>query len=194
MTDLEAYAATPPPHPNPTGERASTVGRNFYPLNLTAREQELIRLAALGYNLAAIAKMLGGVRVDSIREALKRALGKQADILREEKAWERAYALQMTRLDMLMERWMPEALGSGEGAPWAADYVIKLLDRFERVQGLAAPQKLELTGTGAVGEVPDSERVAAVSVVLARLMEVASRQKVIEAQVVDETGETPPPQ
>jgi hypothetical protein len=83
---------------------------------VTARQQRVIELAALGVPMEKIAKMMGSVRIDTIRDLLDRALAAQAETLREEGAWERAYVLQTARLDMLMRTWMPKALAGDDKA------------------------------------------------------------------------------
>jgi hypothetical protein len=150
---------------------------------VTARQQRVIELAALGVPMEKIAKMMGSVRIDTIRDLLDRALAAQAETLREEGAWERAYVLQTARLDMLMRTWMPKALA---GDDKAADKVDKWLTHYERLQGLAAPQRLEAAVT-----VDDTSvgRAAVIDAVLARLDDVKMRQQIIDGQAVEVTAE-----
>lgn len=162
---------------------ASTFSRS--PNAVTARQRRAIELRALGMPLDQIAKSLGGVRVDTIKELLDRALANQAAVLREEGAWEKAYVLHMHRLDMLMAAWMPRALAGDEKA---ADKVDKWLKHYEAVQGLAAPQKLEAAVTVDDGAGVDG-RAAMIAAVLARLDDVKSRQQIIDGEAVDADGE-----
>lgn len=150
---------------------------------VTARQQRVIELAALGVPMEKIAKMMGSVRIDTIRDLLDRALAAQAETLREEGAWERAYVLQTARLDMLMRTWMPKALA---GDDKAATMVDKWLSHYERLQGLAAPQRLEAAVT-----VDDASvgRASVIEAVLARLDDVKHRQQIIDGQAVEVTAE-----
>lgn len=160
------------------------VGRNTQAFSksknaVTARQRRIIELAAMGIPIAEIARQMGSVRVDTAQDLLRRALAAQATQLREEGAWEAAYVLHMRRLDMLMEKWMPLALAGDEKA---ADKVDKWLTHYERVQGLAAPQRLEVEAT--VDE-PGDGRAALVAAVLSRLEDVKHRQNIIDGGVVD---------
>jgi hypothetical protein len=153
------------------------------PRMVTARQRQIIELAALGTPLEQIAKVMGSIRIDSVRRLLDRALAAQAETLREDGAWERAYVLQTTRLDMLMATWMPKALA---GDDKAATMVDKWLTHYERLQGLAAPQRLEAAVT-----VDDASagRASVIEAVLARLDDVKMRQQIIDGQAVETTAE-----
>lgn len=146
---------------------------------VTARQRRVIELAALGTPIAEIAKLMGSVRVDTIQDLLDRALANQAEELRSEGAWERAYTLHVQRLDMLMSAWMPRAMA---GDDKAADKVDKWLSHYERLQGLAAPQKLE---TAVVVDDGGVTRAGVVEAILARLDAVKLRQQIIDGQAVE---------
>lgn len=150
---------------------------------VTARQRRAIELRALGLPLTKIAEMMGSVRVDTIQSLLDRALAAQAEELRETGAWEKAYVLHTERLDMLMRAWMPRAMN---GDDKAANLVEKLLNHYERLQGLAAPQRLEVEST--VDEVGDS-RAAVIAAVLSRLDDVKLRQQIIDGTAVDAEAE-----
>lgn len=149
---------------------------------VTARQRRAIELRALGLPLAKIAEMMGSVRVDTIQGLIDRALAAQALELREAGAWEAAYVLHTERLDMLMRAWMPRAMN---GDDKAANLVEKLLTHYERLQGLAAPQRLEAEvkveqGTG---------RADVIAAVLSRLDDVKLRQQIIDGTAVDAEAE-----
>ena len=150
---------------------------------VTARQRRVIELAALGTPIAEIAKLMGSVRVDTIQDLLGRALANQAEELRSEGAWERAYALHVQRLDMLMATWMPKAI---DGDDKAADKVDKLLTHYERLQGLAAPQRLE---AAVVVEDGADTRATVIAAVLARLDDVKIRQQIIDGDVIADDAE-----
>lgn len=163
------------------GRNTSTFSRSSQAV--TARQRRAIELAALGTPLDVMAKMLGSIRIDTMQNLLRRALANQAAQLREEGAWEAAYVLHTQRLDMLMSVWMPKALA---GDDKAAGIVDKCLTHYERLQGLAAPQRLEVEAT--VDEVGDS-RAAVIAAVLSRLDDVKLRQQIIDGQAVDAEAE-----
>ena len=150
---------------------------------VTARQRRVIELAALGTPIAEIAKLMGSVRVDTIQDLLGRALANQAEELRSEGAWERAYALHVQRLDMLMSVWMPKAIA---GDDKAADKVDKLLTHYERLQGLAAPQRLE---AAVIVEDGADTRATVIAAVLARLDDVKIRQQIIDGDVIADDAE-----
>lgn len=150
---------------------------------VTARQRRVIELAALGTPIAEIAKQMGSVRVDTIQDLLDRALANQAEELRSEGAWERAYALHIARLDALMAAWMPKALA---GDDKAADKVDKWLTHLERVGGLAAPQRLE---AAVVVEDGADTRANVIAAVLARLDDVKIRQQIIDGDVIADEAE-----
>ena len=150
---------------------------------VTARQRRVIELAALGTPIAEIAKLMGSVRVDTIQDLLGRALANQAEELRSEGAWERAYALHVQRLDMLMAVWMPKAIA---GDDKAADKVDKLLTHYERLQGLAAPQRLE---AAVIVEDGADTRATVIAAVLARLDDVKIRQQIIDGDVIADDAE-----
>lgn len=164
------------------------IGRNTQAFSksknaVTARQRMAIELAALGLPLDEMARRMGSIRIDTMQDLLRRALAAQAQHLREEGAWEAAYVLHMRRLDMLMEKWMPLAL---EGDEKAADKVDKWLTHYERVQGLAAPQRLEAEVT-VDDQQPD--RAALVAAVLSRLDDVKIRQQIIDGTAVEAEAE-----
>lgn len=163
------------------GRHTSTFSRSKNAV--TARQMRVIELAALGMSWAEIAKEMGSVRVDTIQDLLRRALAAQAEHLRAEGAWEAAYVIHMRRLDMLMACWMPRALA---GDDKAAAQVDKWLTHYERVQGLAAPQRLEVEAT--VDDQTDN-RSALVAAVLSRLDDVKLRQQIIDGTAVDAEAE-----
>jgi len=146
---------------------------------VNARHQKVIALAALGLDMKTLAKEMGSIRVDSVKHLLSRALAAQAETLRAEGAWEQAYTLHITRLDMLMAVWMPRALAGDEKA---ADKVDKWLTHYERLQGLAAPQKLE---AAVIVEDGTDMRATVIAAVLARLDDVGLRQQIIDGTAVD---------
>lgn len=150
---------------------------------VTARQRRAIELRALGLPLTKIAEMMGSVRVDTIQNLIDRALANQAQELREAGAWEAAYVLHTERLDMLMRAWMPRAMN---GDDKAANLVEKLLTHYERLQGLAAPQRLEVEAT--VDDQAGS-RAAVIAAVLSRLDDVKLRQQIIDGSAVDAEAE-----
>ena len=162
------------------GRNTSTFSRSS--TAVTARQRRAIELAALGTPLDVMAKMLGSIRIDTMQNLLRRALANQAAQLREEGAWEAAYVLHTQRLDMLMATWMPKALA---GDDKAAALVDKYLTHYERLQGLAAPQRLEADvkvdqGVG---------RADVIAAVLSRLDDVKLRQQIIDGTAVDAEAE-----
>lgn len=147
---------------------------------VTARQRQAIEMRARGMTLETIAAALGSIRIDTVKQLIDRALSAQAEELRDEGAWERAYVLQTERLDLLMATWMPKAL---DGDPQAADKVDKWLTHYERLQGLAAPQRLEVETT--VDDRTADARAEVIAGVLARLDDVKKRQQIIDGQTVD---------
>jgi hypothetical protein len=156
---------------------ASTFSRSK--VAVTARQRQAIELRARGVPMDQIAEIMGNIRRDTLTQLINRALSAQAMELREEGAWERAYILQTTRLDLLMATWMPKALA---GDDKAADKVDKWLTHYERLQGLAAPQRLEAEVT--VDDRTDA-RAEVIAGVLARLDDVKKRQQIIDGSAVD---------
>lgn len=152
---------------------------------VTARQRRAIELRALGLPLAKIAEMMGSVRVDTIQDLLDRALGAQARELRESDAWEKAYVLHTERLDMLMRAWMPRAMNGDEKA---AGLVEKLLGHYERLQGLAAPQRLEVEASAEERDT-DAARAALLVSLMARSRDIEQRQNIIDGQAVDVVAE-----
>jgi len=149
------------------------------PAAVTARQRRALELRALGLPLDKIAKMMGNIRVDTTKALIDRALEAQARHLREDGAWEKAFVLHTERLDMLMRTFMPRALN---GDDKAASQVEKLLTHYERLQGLAAPQRLEAEVT--VDDRTDA-RAEVIAGVLARLDDVKQRQQIIDGSAVD---------
>lgn len=165
------------------GRHTSTFSRSKNAV--TARQRLVIELAALGMPLDQMAKRLGSVRVDTVQDLLRRALAAQAEHLREEGAWEAAYVLHMRRLDMLMEKWMPLALAGDEKA---ADKVDKWLTHYERVQGLAAPERLQVETTVEERD-HDAARAAVLMSLMARSRDIQERQNIIDGQAVEAEAE-----
>lgn len=157
---------------------ASTFSRSK--MAVTARQRQAIELRARGLPMDQIAEIMGNIRRDTLTSLINRALSAQAEELREEGAWERAYILQTARLDLLMATWMPKALA---GDDKAADKVDKWLTHYERLQGLAAPQRLEVEAT--VDDRTADARAEVIAGVLARLDDVKKRQQIIDGGTVD---------
>lgn len=94
----------------------------------------------------------------------------------------RARALMIERLNLMLSRWFPLAIGSNPNSMGpdrdAADMALKIMDRLGKFEGLEAPAS---TGPAAFVLLPDTMRAD----ILASLDETARRVREIEAGTVD---------
>ncbi|HEX7918726.1 MAG TPA: hypothetical protein VF454_04940, partial [Gemmatimonadales bacterium] len=112
---------------------------------LTARELRAIELTAAGATYDQVGVILS-INRTSARQLVERALARRALEVQHRELGP-AKALQLERLEFMMRRWWPLAVGNPrEGtAPndRAAAIVLSIMDRQERLLGLAAPIRIE---------------------------------------------------
>lgn len=142
---------------------------------LTARELRAIELTAAGATYDQVGAILSMTRTNA-RLLVERALARRALEIKHRDLGP-AKALQLERLEMLMRRWWPLAVGNPRDgvAPSerAAAVVLSVIDRINRVSGLEAPLRVEQDVTVSLSH---EELVERQDRVLAGLAEVRKRQ------------------
>lgn len=143
---------------------------------LTARELRAIELTAAGATYAQVGVIMDMTRTNA-RLLVERALARRELEMRHREVGA-AKALQLERLEQLMRRWFPIALGSpADGTPpneRAAVVVLSIMDRQARIAGLEAPLRAEVDLTVGLSHEEITERQERV---LAALAEVRQRQQ-----------------
>ena len=151
---------------------------------LTARELRAIELTAAGATYDQVGAILS-INRTSARALVERALARRALEVQHRELGP-ARVLQLERLDKLLMRWWPLAVGNPrEGlAPndRAAMIVLSIMDRQERILGLAQPIRVEEDVTVSLTyEELEGRREK----VLAGLAEVMRRQQAIEGEFTE---------
>lgn len=106
---------------------------------LTQREEDALDAFALGMSYSSIARVLGVRTAAAAQKVVDKALERRSDMITHQGV-NKARALMIHRLELLLSRWMPLAMG---GDDKAAKMVDLYLGREERLLGLAAPKKHE---------------------------------------------------
>lgn len=151
---------------------------------LTARELRAIELTAAGATYDQVGAILS-INRTSARALVERALARRALEVQHRELGP-ARVLQLERLDRLLMRWWPLAVGNPrEGtAPndRAAAIVLSIMDRQERILGLAQPIRVEEdVRVSLTYEELEGRREK----VLAGLAEVMARQQAIEGEFTE---------
>lgn len=141
---------------------------------LKARRMEVLRLSANGHDVDYIAKTLGLSDRSNVSRLLRKALEEMAGELRDEKAWERAKALHLARVEALVVAWTPKAVKDPESK--AGDRVLKALALIAQVSGFN-------TINVKSGDTPPTDLEVDVASVLTGLQTLASR--LIPPTVID---------
>lgn len=163
----------------PDAEIERTV-KKTYSRAITEIERRALDLLVAGASYDQIGTILGFSRTSAFNTIAK-AMAKRADEFRASHTYERAVVLHLDRLDRLFAKWLPLALGSGGIPPSdkAAEIVLKVMERQDKILGLSAPQKVEQTTTVVVTtEQLESRRTA----LLDGLAEVEQRRRQIEGE------------
>lgn len=154
---------------------------------LTARELRAIELTAAGATYAQVATILD-LTPTNARLLVERALARRALEIsaREMPA---AKALQLERLETLLRRWFPLAVGNPrDGTPPSergAMVTLSIMDRMNRITGVEAPLRVEQEIT--VDSVSHDDLVARQERILAGLAEVRERHQAIEGSFEERT-------
>jgi hypothetical protein len=162
----------------------SPVPRSFSHAQATARQRRVIELLAAGTKARDIAKTMGGITENGARKLMARALKAQAAVLLSDGAFEAAAAVYLERHDMLLEAWLPHALGVNPDAPNergkpdkdAADVVLRLMKLFADVYGLNAPIRVQPVDPDSG---PGRPGVDLVTAVMAHLDELSERMGIM---------------
>lgn len=125
---------------------------------ISVRELRALDLLAAGANYTQIGQILGLKTRGGAVQLVQRALAKRAAECAQTTVPE-ARALYLDRLDKLMSKWFPLALGNANTAPdpAAAKLVLEMLTRYARVQGIESPVKVEETVDVTIHD-PDARR------------------------------------
>lgn len=155
-------------------------------VTITAREHRALELISVGATNKQIAAVLS-VTPGSVTNIVAKALSKRALEIRTQ-VLPVAGAVYYDRLERLLQRWMPLALGNlslGQAPDEkAANIVLGILDRYARFLGLDAPIKIEETIETVGGPTP-GEREAIKAALLEDLAEIKRRRDTIDAVVVE---------
>jgi len=152
---------------------------------LTARELRAIELTAAGATYAQVAAILD-LTPTNARLLVERALARRALEIHA-REMPQAKALQLERLELMLRRWFPLAVGNPrEQTPpneRAAAVVLSIMDRQARIIGLEAPLRIE---QDIVVDAPShDELVARQERILAGLAEVRERHQAIEGSFTE---------
>lgn len=150
---------------------------------LTARELRAIELTAAGATYDQVGAILS-INRTSARALVERALARRALEIQHRDLGP-ARTLQLERLEFLFRRWWPLAVGNPRDVPptppndRAAAIVMSIMDRQERILGLAQPIRVEEQVTVSLTyEELEGRREK----VLAGLAEVVQRQRSIDGE------------
>lgn len=150
--------------------------------SITEREHRALELVAAGAGVQQVATVLNvskGAAHNLIDKALaKRALEINATTLDE------ARAVYVTRLEMLLRRWLPQAISPSLDDK-AAQITLSILDRYARLYPFEAPQRVEVEGEVRVTHDEVAARRAAI---LDDLAEVHRRRVTIDGEFLSEAS------
>lgn len=108
-------------------------------MNSAERKERIITLRRQGMSYPAIGEAAGcsNQYAYSVVKAYLDDLAKNAT-----EGAEEIRRIELERLDLLLSRWLPRAVGEPDN-PKAAEIVMKTMDRRAKLLGLDAPEKLE---------------------------------------------------
>lgn len=125
----------------PTGVGVNKNRRRIDKRLMDAREDEAVRLYASFYSYGQIAQALDTTDATAYR-LVKRGLERNAE--RTVEMAPVARGLLATRYEALLATWYPLAVGDPPSLP-AADYVLKVLDRWAKIHGVDAAPPVNVT-------------------------------------------------
>ncbi len=158
------------------------------PEAVKARESEVLALLVSGAQVPVIARAIG-VHEGSARHIIKRALINRA--AQEGPTVDAARAIYVDRLELLLSRWLPRAMGedtNSSGDPVepdsrALDAALKIMERLGQLNGVTPHQAPSTTVNVSVNMPDDADQARAR--ILAHLDAMRQKQNAIEGELAN---------